>query len=87
MRTSLTACRSGAAQKLPPGHVAEDGGERILDRTDYALRLRLAVELETAVHACDHKIKAGQNVVRVVEGVSKLTPFSIKMRIPSSQLT
>src|SRR5438105_1242961 len=59
---------TGAAQKLPPGHVAEDGGERILDRTDYALRLRLAVELETAVHACDHKIKAGQNVVRVVEG-------------------
>jgi hypothetical protein len=47
--------------------VAKDGGERIFNGTDDALRLGLAVELEAAVHAGDNKIEAGQHLVRIVE--------------------
>jgi hypothetical protein len=35
-----------SAQKVPTGHVAEDGGVGVLDRADDALRLHLAIQLE-----------------------------------------
>src|SRR6185437_1442979 len=58
---------AGAAQKLAAGEVAQDCGERVHDGGKDALRLFLASKAETAVHAGDDKVKALQNVRRVVE--------------------
>ena len=55
------------AQQLPSGHVAQNGGKRILHRANDALRLGLSVELEAAVDARHHEIEARQDVIRIIE--------------------
>jgi hypothetical protein len=55
------------AQQLPPSHVAEDSGKRILHCANDAPRLSLAVELKAPMDARDHEIEARQQFVRIVE--------------------
>ena len=54
-------------QKLPSRHVAEDRRERVGHRPQDPLGLRGLVQPETAMHAGDDEIEAGEHVVRIVE--------------------
>src|SRR4051812_9126335 len=58
---------SCAPQQLAPGHVAKDCSKRVFYSADDTLRLEFRIQLETAVDACDHEVKARHYVVRIIK--------------------
>ena len=65
---------SGTAKELPTGHMAYHGGERVSHRPQYAIRLLLTTEFETAVDARDYKVEGSGcdvDVKRILRACAK----------------